>query len=423
VSTVTVIRAARLLDGTGAPPLGSPRLVLEGERIVGIFQDEPPRHLLSNPTSYVDLPNATLLPGLIDCHVHLNLPGDGTAIEEAVAEPDGVLAATSAWNARRALKAGITTLRDCGGRASTTFDLRRALTLRRGAGPRLVLCGRPITVPRGHCWFFGGQVQGVEGLRRAVRELVSMGADFIKVIASGGGTRGTQPWVPTYSQEELTAVVEAAHALGRRVTAHSLTGEATARAIAAGISHLEHAGFAVDASGGQDYAPELASRIAEAGISVTPTLSPRHHTVAAMRERQHLTRDEARELSRWQRMLDAQIDQVGRLVKSGVRVVAGSDAGWRSTPFGALVDELELLCRAGLSAHEAIVAATTRAAEVAGLAGRIGALRPGYVADLIAVEGDPLQDIGALRRPALVMREGRVELSRGTARSGGADRS
>jgi imidazolonepropionase-like amidohydrolase len=235
--------------------------------------------------------------------------------------------------------------------------------------------------------------------------------------------------VPTYSKEELTAVVEAAQALDRRVAAHSLTGEATARAIAAGVLQLEHAGFTADESGTQDYDPEVASQIAEAGISVTPTLSPRYHTVAAMRERHHLTTDEAHQLSRWQRMLDAQIDQVGKLLKSGVRVVAGSDAGWRSTPFGALVDELELMCRAGLSPNEAIVAATARAAEVVGLADRIGALRPGYVADLIATEGDPLQDIGALRRLGLVMREGRVvasfpELGRGTARSGGArDRS
>jgi imidazolonepropionase-like amidohydrolase len=411
VPAITVVRAARLLDGTGAPPLESPCLVLEGERIAGVFQHELPPHLPGSPITYVDLPDATLLPGLIDCHVHLNLPGDGTPFEEAMAEADGVLTATSALNARRALEAGVTTLRDCGGRASTTFDLRRALALGRGAGSRLVLSGRPITVDRGHCWPFGGEAQGEERLRRMVRELASAGADFIKVIGSGGGTPGTRPWVPAYSREELAVIVETARALERRVSVHSLTGEATARAVAAGASHLEHASFTVDESGTQAYDPALASRIAEAGVGVTPTLSPRYHMVAALRAPRPATADGARELARWERSLDVEVDHAGRLRQAGVRLVAGSDAGWRHTPFGALVDELELLCRAGLSPGEAIVAATGRAAEVVGLADRIGRLRPGYVADLIAVEGNPLQDIGALRRLALVMRDGRVVAS------------
>ncbi len=408
MSTITVIRAARLLDGTGAPPIASPCLVLESERIIGVFQGEPPSRVSGgHATTRLNLPDATLLPGLIDSHVHLNLPGDGTTIEDAVAEPDGVLIATSAWNARRALESGVTTVRDCGGRASTTFHLRHALSLGRGIGPRLVLCGRPITVPRGHCWFFGGEAQGVEQLRRTVEELASSGADFIKVIGSGGGTRGTRPWEPTYCEADLAVVVEAAHALDRTVTAHCLTREAIMRALGAGIDHIEHGGFAVDESGNQEYSSEVASRIADADVAVTPTLSPRYHTVAALRLREHLTPKESVELDRWQRMLDAQIEQVGELHASGVRLVAGSDAGWRCTPFGALVDELELMCQAGLSGGEAIVSATGRAAEVAGLADRIGLLRPGYLADVIAVEGDPLQNIDVLRRPVLVMRDGR----------------
>lgn len=196
MAAITVIKAARLLDGTPAPPVIRPCLVVEGEEILGIFGGDPPPQLLEAATSWIDLPRATLLPGLIDSHVHLNQPGDGTS--SPLTQSDEEVIGCSARRARLALGAGITALRDCGGRASTTLDARRELASDAGTGPHLVLCGPQITVPCGRAWRNGAEAQGPDALRARVHELVSRGADFIKVMGSGGGTPGTHPWQSAY---------------------------------------------------------------------------------------------------------------------------------------------------------------------------------------------------------------------------------
>lgn len=187
----TVIRADRLIDGTGAAPLEHAVLVVEGASIIGAFQGEAPADLVPPDATVLDYPGCTILPGLIDAHVHLNLPGDGTVLEEAAKEADGVLVATSAFWTERALAAGITTLRDLGGARSTVFDVRRALELGHGHGSRILACGQPITITGGHTWYFGGEADGEDGLRLKVRQMAKLGADFIKVMASGGGTVNT----------------------------------------------------------------------------------------------------------------------------------------------------------------------------------------------------------------------------------------
>src|SRR5579875_3751863 len=167
----TILKARRLIDGSGAPPLDDAVVVIEGSTITGIFQGSTPERGGLRDTTVIELPESTLLPGLIDCHVHTNLPGDGTPFVDSVTESDGVLVAIACHNARTALLSGITTLRDCGGRGRTTFDVRRALQLGYGEGPRLILCGQPITITGGHCWYFGGEADGVEGVRQNVREM------------------------------------------------------------------------------------------------------------------------------------------------------------------------------------------------------------------------------------------------------------
>jgi len=417
-STWQVVRAARLLDGTGAPPVDSPVVVVRGERIHGVYAGAGPEGLWPPDAAVLDLPVHTLLPGLIDAHVHRVLPGDGTPFETIVREPDGVLVAIACRNAQAALRSGITTLRDCGGMRDTTLDLRRARRLGYAECPRLHLCGRPLTITGGHCWYFGGEADGPDALRRQVRGLLKAGADYIKIMASGGGTLGTIPWRASYSADELRAAVDEAHRLGRRAGIHSLCAEATSNAVAAGADQIEHASFLVDATGRQEWDPRVADAIARAGIPVTTTLAVAHYVVDALAQPAPRTPEAQSALDRWRRMRDGNLDNVRRLRAAGVRLVAGTDAGWRHTPFDALVTEMELLREAGASATEAIVAATSGAAAAIGIGDETGTLREGMAADLIAVPGDPLADLGVLRQVTMVMHEGAV-MARATPASAG----
>jgi imidazolonepropionase-like amidohydrolase len=349
----------------------------------------------------VDFAGCTLVPGLIDAHVHLNLPGTGTTAEESLHESDDALTETAAVNLRLLLAAGVTTVRDVGSRGSTVLGLRDAVV-----GPsRLLASGPPITEPRGHCWQFGGEARGESDVRARVRELVDAGVDLIKVMGSGGGTTGTALWRTAFSRGELAAIVEEAHALERRVTVHSLCAEATAIAIDAGVDQIEHASFFVETEGDpvQHFDESVADRLAESGIPVTTTLANGEHARRMVANRR--AGDPLRE--RAESMAAQNVEKTARLHDLGVTLVAGTDAGWRHTPFDAIADEVELLCVAGMSAGAAVAAATSVAARVLGLERDTGTLQPGLAADLVAVEGDPIADAGAIRRIRGVVAAGR----------------
>jgi len=195
------------------------------------------------------------------------LPGDGTPLETIVRETDEVLTAIAARNAQTALRAGITTLRDCGGMRDTTLALRRTQHLGYAVVPRLHLCRCPVTITGGHCWYFGGEADGPEGMRRMVRGLVKSGVDYIKIMGSGGGTLGTISSRPSYTAEELRAAVEEAHRLGRRAGIHCTCADATRNAVAAGADQIEHAFFLKDEAGHQEFELEVAVAVARLGAS------------------------------------------------------------------------------------------------------------------------------------------------------------
>lgn len=402
----SVIRASYLLDGTGGQRLEDPTIVVCDGVIRSIYTRHVPDGHWPPDASVIDLRGHTVLPGLIDAHVHLVLPGDGTAFETAASEPDGVLVATAARNARTALQAGMTTLRDCGGRRQTTIDVKRAVDLGYAQSPRLHLCGYPLTITGGHCWYFGGEADGPDNLRQGVRSLVKMGADYIKIMGTGGGTVGTIMWRPSFSPEELRAAVGEAHRLERRVGIHSLCGEGTRYALAAGADQIEHAVFLVDAQAHQQFDAAVADELARTGTPVTTTLCVGYYILEALEAQQSLSPTDGRLLEMWRRVFDDTLHNARRMRGAGVTLVAGTDAGWRFTPFDALPREMLLLCEAGCTAGEAIVSATSAAARAMGIDGETGTLRVGMAADLIAVPGDPLQDLKVLRRPALVMKGG-----------------
>lgn len=401
------LRVAVVFDGTGAPPQRNATVFVERGRVRAV---EPTAEVgtLVDGWRALDFPRHTLLPGLIDCHTHLMLVGDGRPIEAIIGETDDLLLLRSASNATRTLAAGITTVRDLGTRNQVAFSLRAAVEQGLLPAPRLLLSGRPITMTGGHCHFFGGECDGPNGVRVAARQRLKEGADVLKIMATGGLTRGTGHHAPGLTTEEMVAAVEEAHRAGKRTTAHASSIAGMRNALAAGIDCIEHAVF-LDATGALTYDERLADDIARAGVYVSPTLQEAYRGLAPLESAPEVLAPEQRaELEALRARKLGNLENAARLRAAGVRLIVGSDAGSRVTPHGDLAFGVELMTRIGMSVAEAIAAATGVAAEAAGIGGLVGTVAPGKVADLLVVDGDASVDVRALARVRAVFQAGRL---------------
>src|SRR5919202_141077 len=344
-----VIRAGRLIDGTGSPPRLDQAVYVEESRIGGVG----PETEIPTDADVVDLSGSTVLPGLIDCHVHLVFSHSEYPLGDLLAEDDQQLLLRGVAAARQALRAGITTVRDLGGRGGVTFRLRGAVASGLIPGPRIMAAGSPITTTRGHCYFLGLEADGQAAVRAAARRELDSGANCLKIMATGGRmTPGTDIGRAQYTADEIRVAVDEACRARVTVAAHALG-------------------------------------TAGRGTAVVPTLVPLARSAAALREQV--------------------VRSVRRMRELGVRVVAGTDAGVSLTPFDSLPRELEILVsEAGLSPLEAIQAATGDAARAIGIADTLGTLQAGRAADLIAVDGDPSVRIADLRAVRRVIKGGRT---------------
>ncbi|WP_066948254.1 metal-dependent hydrolase family protein [Streptomyces lushanensis] len=400
-----LITADRVWDGLAPEPVRDGFLLVEGARIgalgrradLGGGWDTVPR---------LDLPGATVLPGLIDCHVHMALSGSATPVRDFKREARAgaaALAVRAVQNLRLAAEAGVTTVRDLGTPNEVAFPLRAAVAEGRIPGPRVLTSGQPITVTGGHCHWFSHQCDSPAEIRVAVRRQVRDGADWIKLMLSGGNlTPRTNPGRPQYSEEEVRACTEESERLGVPVSAHAYDPDSIRRAVDAGVRTIEHCLF--ETADGIAYDPTTAILMAARGIAFVPTISgaflrmgtagPEGRDPVAPRFRERRT--QIREVFR-------------RMVAAGVPMVAGSDAGVPQRAFDGFPADLAALVGAdgmGLTCREALVSATSAAAERLGV-DDTGVLAPGRRADVLAVDGDPLSDIGAVVRPRLVLTAGR----------------
>jgi imidazolonepropionase-like amidohydrolase len=378
--------AAALLPGASADVIRDGGVLVDGTQIVAAGPSGP---LRTQDADVIDLGDVTLLPGLIDSHVHLGLDGGPGPVARMRAETDAEQLILMLRSARELLRAGVTTARDLGARAFLDVTVRDAIARGTADGPRLLTASRPITPTGGHCWFMGGECDSAEELRRMVRLHHKMGADLIKVMSTGGFmTTGSAPWHAQFTLGELRIIAGEAHRLGQRVAAHAHGREGIARAIAARVDTIEHCSFAgADGIYGSDFDPALAEEIAAAGIYVCPTINVHANM---MRERYGPVLEEV----------------IMGLSSRGVQIIAGTDAGIDNCPHGAYVCGLEALAEAGLPARDVLDAATLRAARALGVDDRTGSIEPGKDADLIAVRGDPLRDISALHQVELVVARG-----------------
>ena len=320
---------------------------------------------------------------------------------------------TGAMNLRRHLQAGITTIREHGARNRVGFMVKEGVQRGYIAGPRMLVSGRPMTCTGGHFHMCNEVADGEVEIRRSVRRLVHEGADYIKIMASGGGTAGTIPGRASYSTAELHAAVHEAHHFHRLTAAHCRAKESMVRAVEAGIDLMEHAEF-LEPDGQLRFDSELAEMMVEAGIWVSPTLQAwtRYPRVVSLRERRemgtlHLTEED--ELKALEARMEGRLDLVRRMLDFGMRdrLVPGTDSGVSDLMFGHLDYDLQLLVAVGFTPAEALLAATRISAEAIGLADEIGTLEPGKAADLVVFEGDPTVDIGACSRVTAVFQGGR----------------
>ena len=394
----TLLTADRLIDGTGAPPVDRAAVLIKGDSIVAAGPRDAVVPPDGAPVDARDYPHATLLPGLIDSHVHLIGIGDGRKGDELVTLPDEILTVQAAENARRHLHSGVTTVRDCGAKNRTTFLLRQAIDMGIATGPRLLLSGRPLAIIGGHLSYFGIQATGVDQCRAAVRQLIKEGADFIKITATGGSTATSHPNIPSFNVDELTAIIDEAHKFGKHAAAHCASSQGMVNALDAGIDTIIHAYFK-EPDGSFFYRPEITDRIAEHGVFVNPTLHQARSRLWLLEEKAEngpLTPQEQADLDDGKRILELRYDQVARMIAAGVRLTAGSDAAWSFLPMGTFQHEIQSHTEAGLSPLQAIVSATGDAAKSCWADNHLGTLQPGKRADLLLVHGDPSHHITAL---------------------------
>ena len=387
------MRAPRMFDGERFAD-GGATVLIDGGRIVAVEQG---RQAGLDGWQVIDHPQTTILPGLIDTHVHLVADSGMSALDRVAGYTDEELDAVITEGLRRHLAAGVTTVRDLGDRRFNVVDRRdRQRSGRvRIPEPTILASGPPLTSIGGHCHYMGGEVSGADAIAAAVDERVERGVDVVKVMASGGmNTLGTDVMGTQFTTQDMRTLVERAHAAGLPVTAHAHALPAVEQAIDVGVDGIEHCSCLTPA--GPVATDELLDRLTASGIMVggalgAPPAAVVDNAPAAVRtmmEQRGITPEAVRSLL---------LQFRGRMYRRGVRFVAGSDAGiGPHMAHGLMHLAVSFFVEAGASAADALAAATSVSAHACGLDDRKGLLRKGYDADILVVNGDLQADVGSL---------------------------
>ncbi len=387
-----LITNVSLFDGTGARVQENQAIVVAGRRIDWIGPADEAPSFPGEKTR--DGSGLTAIPGLTNCHVHLCNDGAKDLFAQVATDTVTRASVRAASNMAATLNAGITTVRDCGAADGIVIELAKCEVDGLIAGPRIKAAGRVITMTGGHGHMIGRQADGPAGVTAATRAELAGGADFIKAMATGGVlTPGVDPQQTALQVDELQAVAREAHNAGKRATTHAIGGQGIKNAMKAGIDSIEH-GFYLD-----DEALETA---VSQGTYLVPTLIAVNRIV-----------DNGDSIPSW--VVKKAESESGHhresfiaALRSGMKIAAGTDAGTPFNPHADLAAELETMVEFGMSATEALLAATRNAAENLDLLHDLGTLEVGKLADIVLVRGDPTSDISTTRNVVFVCKEGVV---------------
>ncbi len=397
-SPSTTVAAARLLDVASGEIRRNVVVRVEAGRIAAV----EPR--AAGEAVTIDLGDVTLVPGLIDCHVHL-IGGEELTPYQALQETAARAAIEGVANARKTLAAGFTTVRDLGARDFADVALRDAIAAGHVPGPRMLVAVKSLSSTGGHGDLndlpadvkverYSAIADGPEQIRAKVREDVKYGADWIKILATGGVmSAGTDPRQAQYTEEELEAAVEAARERGRDVAVHAHGTEGILRAVRAGVRSVEHASMLND---------EAIALIKARGVFIVPN----PYTNKYILERGAAGGYQDYQIDKSRQVYDLKVASMKKAIAAGVLVAYGSDSGVQ--PHGLNGRQFAIYVEAGMTPLQAIQSATTVAARLLRMEDRIGQVKPGFLADLVAVAGDPLTDVHTLERPVFVMKDGVV---------------
>jgi imidazolonepropionase-like amidohydrolase len=436
-----ILNNCTLIDGTGTPPENAQRVVIEGQRIVAVGEAVPDE-CSTNDNRVIDLHGNTAMPGFFDMHVHSTShvlegrtpAGTTPQVTEWLTDPDHLVFTRAIGNVQRALRAGITSIRDCGGRDGITIWLKNMINQGLLTGPRMYVSGQPVTTTAGHLNFFGQVADNKDEILKAVRRQVHLGADFIKVCATGGAmTPGSNRSRAQYSAEELTALVEDAHRLGRTVAAHTLCAEGMSNVVEAGCDTIEHCYWYGQEEREYELDEEVARELARKGLFASPVIGAGDQAGYLAEQCPVDIKDPWPSANAKQDFYDVLRSEYGgfinapesqlhfanlrRMRELGTRFIVGSDAGAGMTRFQDL-----WLCMAvfvaslEFSVVEAIQSATQLAAEALGVDHDLGTVETGKLADIVVVAGNPVDEgVWRLREVETVIKGGRIVVERSAA--------
>ncbi len=399
-SRPVVVHAGHVLDVKTGKLLPDQTVVIENGKIVSVTDAaaaKAPADALR-----IELPNATILPGLIDAHTHLTYDPKFGYEELGISIPREAL--IGAKNARVTLNAGFTTVRNVGANGYTDVALRDAINAGDVPGPRMLVSGPALGITGGHCdnnllpyeyhAVGDGVADGIAAVQHKVRENIKYGADLIKICATGGVlSKGDDPQASQYTLEEMKAIVADAHRLGRKVAAHAHGAQGILWASEAGVDSIEHGSYIDDAA---------IAEMKKNGTYLVPTL----YLADWFLENSSKNHVPDFYLVKAKEVMAAARKNVGHAFTSGVKVAFGTDAA--VYPHGLNAREFAVMVKLGLTPLQAIQAATINAADLLGWSGKVGSFDAGAWADIIAVDGDPLQDVTTLERVKFVMKGGEV---------------
>lgn len=410
MTTKRIFKAKRVANTDVSGWLDDHTVIVEDGVITAV---EPAANVASSGDSYEvhDLGDVSLLPGLIDAHSHMHCSATHDAQTLAMSENDQQLTIRATNNMRKAVLAGTTTIRDLGSRNEVAFTVRQMIEDGHVPGPRLLLAGTPITITAGHCWFFGTEADTEAQVRTAIRTQVKLGANVIKVMATGGMfTPTANPRTPQYSVEVLKAAVEEAHRMNVPIVTHTLSAQGVRNVVEAGVDQLIHARwYHSDPNQGLDYTPDTVKQMVDQGQWVDPTIG--HHLlgIEAKARGEVGPMDPHWAVSYKVVSEDEHVDTLNKMHDAGVRFTTGLDMGMTyGTHDRSAANAWALVETLGWTKWKAINAATAGTAEALGLVKQIGSLQAGMFADMAAFAGDPAQNIRDMDQASTVVKSGQI---------------